>query len=403
MSNATDTSFGFIANPDNTNVSGGPANWTGGMAISQKPLGISGYFKYNVASADSALVIVIARQGGATVGAYTYLLGGVHTSYTPFSFTFSPVLSVVPDSIVLAFASSNALTGQGIPGSTLLVDNVSFTGIATQPPHLNGDFELWQSQTLDKPNTWTQDSGGNGMNSVLKTTDSYSGSFALELQTYLGDRGGVPAASPGHVSTGYWDNSCGCRKGGYPFSNTVDTLAFYYKYNPVSGDSAGVDLQFKSAGIPVFTTGAMLHAASSYQYMEIPFSMGMAPDSVIVDIASSAWQDTAVTFVGSDLKIDKMYFKSQPISTGIGQFDMASQLRFYPNPFKTSGTFELNTNLNTDGMTLVIFDPSGRMIKEIKTTEHRFTIDRENMVNGIYFYELKTSDNKIARGKFVVN
>ena len=90
--NAPDTCFGYVTNASNAN-SGGPGSWTGGMAISQKPLGIKGFYQYNVASVDSALIIVTARKNGANVGMFMYLLGGVHSTYTPFNFTFSPALA----------------------------------------------------------------------------------------------------------------------------------------------------------------------------------------------------------------------------------------------------------------------------------------------------------------------
>ena len=50
----TDTSFGYFLN-SNPNSKNGP--WTGGMPYNQKPTGIRGWYKYNVATADSGTII----------------------------------------------------------------------------------------------------------------------------------------------------------------------------------------------------------------------------------------------------------------------------------------------------------------------------------------------------------
>lgn len=398
-----DTCFGYIADANNTSTSGGPSSWTGGMPIAEKPLGITGHYKYNVASADSALIIVIARQGGASIGFYSYTLGGIHGTYVPFNFTFSPVLAVIPDSIIVAFASSNPLVNQGIPGSTLIVDSISFTGITTQPAQMNGDFEMWQTQTLEKPNFWIlQSGGGSGTTGVTKTTDKVAGTFAIEMQTFLGDNNGTPAARGASVGTGYWDNSCSCQKGGYPFSNQIDTLAFYYKYIPIAGDSASVNLSFKSGGSMILNQWATIHSSLSYQYMEIPFNTMSTPDSVIINIQSSVYQDSSIVFVGSDLKIDEMHFKTQPLTTGINQWNLNNQVNFYPNPFRTTGTILISPEINTQGMSVTIYDVTGRVIRKVETNEHKITIDRTSMVNGIYFYELKTNNNVIKTGKIII-
>ena len=48
-----DTSAGYFLNGS---PNGSPSSWTGGMAYNQKPTGIRGYYKYNVATGDSATI-----------------------------------------------------------------------------------------------------------------------------------------------------------------------------------------------------------------------------------------------------------------------------------------------------------------------------------------------------------
>jgi len=328
-----DTSFGYFVN---ANPDGDPSTWKGGMAYNQKPTGIRGYYKYNVATADSATIVVAFSKAGSNIGSYIFSIGGIHTAYTLFNFPLSPALTVTPDSVVLAFLSCKLGNGQphGPAGSTLIIDSVSFTGVSSQPALMNGDFELWQSQTYNTPSDWFLQSGmGEGVN---RTTDAKAGSYAVELTTYTGDNNGTPIARAGWASTGYYPNNCigGCNEqGGFPFSNQVDTLTFWYKYTPSGSDSATINLNFKKNGSTFYSTAMNLHSSVNYQYKEIPFSIpGQVPDSVIIDIMSSSWNDTLLSFVGSDLKIDEMHFKSQPLTTGILEYSNENTVTIFPNP-----------------------------------------------------------------------
>jgi hypothetical protein len=403
VSSGPDTCGAYFGNFDNGN--GNPMSWTGGMPITQKPTGIRGYFKYNVASGDSALMIVVARAGGANIGTFIYKLGGLHSTYTLFNLPFPTALPSIPDSIIFAAASSDlTMNNNGIPGSILKLDSLSWVGITTQPAQMNGDFETWSTQTIETPDMWnTQNGGSNSFGAVAKTTDKVAGNYAIQLTTYLGDNNGVPRAQGAIASNGYWDNACSCQKGGYPFTNMIDTLVFTYKYAPADPtDSANVFVNFKSAGTNIGGNWISLHASASYQTVQLPINLSTAPDTAIIQIQSSNWPDSLLSFVGAVLKVDEMYFKSQPLATVIGSIHSNNDVSFYPNPFRSSGTIMISPEINTTGMIVTIYDVTGRTVKKITTNEHKITIDREEMLNGIYFYELKTNNNVIKTGKIVV-
>lgn len=123
----SDTVGGWFAN-STASGNGDPTTWPGGIAYNQIPTGITGYYKYNVAADDSALIgVVFKNASGQTYAHYFYAVGGIHTDYTRFSFTFSPPLTQAPDTIILVGTSSNLLAGNGVPGSTVKYDSISFT------------------------------------------------------------------------------------------------------------------------------------------------------------------------------------------------------------------------------------------------------------------------------------
>ena len=398
---ATDTNFAYFVN---TNANGGPSSWTGGIPYNQMPTGIRGWYKYNVATADSATIIVMFRNSGNNIGTYYFNIGGIQKTYTLFNFTFNPPLTMAPDSIIFAAAAikinaSNAnQQAHGLPGDTLKLDSISFTGVNSQPDMLNGDFESWQSQTLNTPANWYSQSYGNG-DFINKTTDFYKGKNAIELITYLGNQHNLPAAQPSEISTGYYSNNCNnncIEKGGFPFSNQTDTLIFYYKYAPSGNDSAQINLNFKLNGSQFENRNIFIHASATYDSIVFPFSLSQAPDSVMIDIQSSAWQDTLLSFVGSDLKIDEMHFKSQPLTTGIFKYENNNAISIFPNPTSDKLFIETN-NLKTSIYNLEILNTTGQVVLAKQITNSIEQVDLSGQAAGVYFVKLQSVNNSVVR------
>ena len=309
--NQGDTSLAYMVN--NNPQNGSFSTWHGGVPLSQMPTSFRGYYKY-ASTSDSATIILAFSQGGVNIGTYTRHLGPAST-YTLFQFPM-PTLAQTPDSVVIAFAASLVAGNNptGVPGDTLKIDSISFTGLPAQPAGLNGDFLVWNDTAYTYPNVWNLNGGGNSVTGVKQTTDAVHGMYAIELTTILGNQNNHVAARSGQIMLGYYQNNCNgncSEKGGIPFTNQKDTLCFFYKYLPMNGDSAGLSLQFVLNGNLFNFAGGLLPESDQYTYMEIPFDAGQQPDSVQINIQSSNWDDTLLQYVGSDLKIDRMFFKSQ--------------------------------------------------------------------------------------------
>jgi len=109
------------ANPNN----GDPSTWTGGIPYTQKPTGISGYYKYNVATGDSALIFAVFSKGDVNIGTYVFPIGGYHTDYTQFNLTFEPPLAQTPDAVIFAATSSIIMVNENVvAGSVLTLEDV---------------------------------------------------------------------------------------------------------------------------------------------------------------------------------------------------------------------------------------------------------------------------------------
>jgi hypothetical protein len=388
---ASDTVFAYFIN---TRPEGSPETWNGGMSYDQKPVGLRGWYKYNVASADSGTIIVAFSKGGVNIGTYYVKLGGVKTSYTLFNSVFEPPLSEVPDSVALGALSCNFSKGdqepRGPAGSTLLLDSISFTGVTAQPALLNGDFETWDSHEINFPDKWyIQTERGAG---VARSTDAAKGTYALELSTYAANNGNHQVARAGNASTGHYPQNCegNCDQlGGYPFTNQADTLVLSYKYAPADpSDMAWINLSLKKAGTPIGSQGVFLPATDNYMEMEVPFSAPDTPDSVIIEIQSGLWQDSALMYVGAKLLVDDIHFRSEEVlPTGVPG-NKGDSWRVFPNP--TSGLINLE-GLGTDLNQITVADVSGKTVytyrSGFKPAPDR--IDLSPYGKGVYFITIE--------------
>jgi hypothetical protein len=370
----------------NTDSKQGNMNlWTNGMAYSGRPTGIRGYYKYNVATADSALVIVMFRKNKTTIGTYKYKIGGIKNDFTPFNFTFSTPLSQDPDSLIFALSSSDYYKNMnGVVGSTLTIDSISLNGIDIQPPQFNGDFEMWDQ--IQYPPTLNEWNTQNRLSGLDRTSDSKTGQYAVKLTTYLDPKSNPPSASPGYLSSGYWDNTCNCINGGSPYTLIKDTLAFWYKYAPVAGDAAQVFLEFKKNGTTCGGNNTIIEPSANYKYKEIPFQLDVTPDHVIIQAISSLWENKALSYVGSTLIIDNMYFKSSIINSDIEKYYAPEEITLWPNPVQNS----LNiSNLNETVRLIELYNITGK--KVYSTTLLASNIDVSTLTKGVYFVKIDTA------------
>lgn len=401
----TDTVTGILSNA--SDLSGpDPAGWKGGIPCAETPTGITGYYMYNIPdNSDSAIIAVMFKKNSISIGTYIYYIGGNKTSYSPFHFTFSPALSQTPDSVLIIFVSSDVLHSErGKPGSVLILDSISFTGVTNQPSLLNGDFEQW-SDFLTSPilSNWYFN-----YDNVTRTSDAKSGMYAVQLATRADEDNGNFRLSPGYISNGIWNKFTQNMDGGFPCEIQKDTLVFWYKYQPANpDDKAVVNISFKKNGITIGGNGINLNAAIDYTLVKLSIDLGEnVSDSAVIQISSSLWQsdtwaDTAVSYVGAVLTIDGLKFLST-ISTNVSYLKEKPQIHFYPNPLKGTGIFDLPPDLDLTNMQLLFYDIAGKMVKLIPVKTNRVIIHQSDFSPGVYIYKFIKKDLILDNGKIIV-
>ncbi len=368
-----------------------PNTWHGGIPYSETPTGLQGHYKYNVESGDKGMVVVAFSRNGVNIETYFHYLDGLHTEYTPFNFTFIPALSEVPDSVFIGFISSDMLlNNEAKAGSTLIVDNVSFVGATTQPELLNGDFELWTDENIERITDWYGQRNEYLSKTENGSTDAFEGNYAIVLRTLSDNYDGEINVYPDRAMTGYWDNcdenQCEL-KGGFLFTNQTDKLEFYYKYKPSGNDTAQVRLYFPDNG--GFTSHFMiaedLLPAEEYTFMSVPFDIPFEPTTVVIEFISSVWGYLSSENIGSELKVDAVSFLSSKTSV---QNIKNNGISVFPNPAKNG--FYIPKGFDVEKIS--IFDLSGRLIFTAFSPNNY--VDISHLDKGVYLLELEEKNRK---------
>jgi hypothetical protein len=159
---------------------------------------------------------------------------------------------------------------------------------------------------------------------------------------------------------------------------------------------------FKQNGNVFWNSGTFFSApASTYQYAEIPINLSQVPDTIIIQMQSSSWNDTALSFVGSDFKVDGMFFKSQFAGINNPSANALQQNFVFPNPVHDVLNISVNNNSTLESR-VVIYDITGRSIAEEKFTPagNTHVMNAAQLQPGVYMIELIT-DKRIMRNRFL--
>lgn len=387
VTNGTDTLFGYFVNGD-------PGTGEGGIPYSQHPITLTGYYKSNIPVGDTGIFVVTFKQSGIPVSTDVFTFTGVHSSYTLFTITLSIPPLANPDTVIIGAASSNAFVSNGIPGSMLMLDNLTFNGASSQPAQMNGSFESWTTINTSTPLAWST-----AGDLVHQTTDAHSGSYALLMNSFAYGPG---APSPSYATNGYFPPFSG-PVGGRPYTLLTDTLCGWYKFTPSGMDSATVGVQLTNNTSNVGGNFVALPPASVYTFFSMPFGAFSTPDTMMVIFASS-YDNIDMSNVGSTFKVDDLYLKSSLVGMGPEiNWNAFGQIQLYPNPSSTDCWMEWINNKETP-VIMTITDELGRVVLENSFAaigHQREHIDTSVLAKGSYTITLSQNGNRTSRKLFV--
>jgi len=269
----------------------------------------------------------------------------------------------------------------------------------TQMP--NAGFELW-SATLpnNRPtNYYTVDTMG--MHSCYKTTDKYSGTYAMKLRSLDTTIIFYNVKLPGLATLGKLNINTTTFYGGIPFTDMPTNFRCYFKYLPNGIDTMMMAVYFwhyddvlhkkDTLGGFVLDTSATI---STYTYLDIPIEWNSnyteTPDSMnIILLASYTVKNHTYAY------FDEFSFYYN--TTGMVQSldDVLSEV--YPNP--AQGTINVG---NSEATELYLYSSAGKLICKQFAADRDHQLDVSGLPRGVYI--LKTwNEREVRTSKIVLN
>lgn len=172
---------------------------------------------------------------------------------------------------------------------------------------VNGDFEDWTNNVLfEDPDIWvTGNYGWGGQVVATKSTDKVGGNYSLRLESIINGNDTAFGYAL-HGQTG--QNG---PQGGIPYTDIVDTIKGWYKYDIQTGDSANIFVEFRFGGSTVsMDVIKFIGTQNTWTKFAYAINAGLAtPDSVMVGfVAGNAMANQVMD--GTWLMLDDVSFAS---------------------------------------------------------------------------------------------
>jgi len=326
-------------------------------------------YKSDISVDDSLYLILFRNAGGSPIDMQILAVaGGVHGTWTMASIS---VPAIPQEELVIAFMLSNPYTEETPdPGSWVRIDNVElYNGGTAQTAIADFSFEEWTTQEVETPDNWyTMNEALVGMDLVNadKTTDSYSGTYAIELTNRQDQSSGNVFS--GLLSIADFNNN----ESMVPYSGTPMNFSGAFNYVPAagSGDEGYIHLTFFEMGTPISNYTHTFQETAGYETFSAVLSLTGTPDSIHLS-ASAGNVD------GSVLKLDDLSLSGGNV--GLSELN-AKQVVVFPNPATGIVTISAAGDFNWK-----LISPTGSVVTS--GNEQQFSV--EHLPSGIYFVELK--------------
>jgi len=262
--------------------------FVGGVPFTERADSVKGYFRcYSPDPTDHAILAVIFRKNGADLS-HEYFFIPVQTDTSVFierKFKINynhPTL--IPDSVIILITNPRPFQDTVYSG-WLVADNISFTGASDQIP--NGNFEQWNITAFDQPISWAtlnQAAAHTGSFPVVKTSDSFSGNFAVKVETIIAGSDTIPGLMLSSLTQQF-------HAGAFPLGVRYTSLSGNVKFFPENDDTLSVVMLLYHndtiAGYAFTFFGGLINQYTSFDvpvyYAENFFE---TPDSAVIYIAA---------------------------------------------------------------------------------------------------------------------
>ena len=381
-----------------------PDAWTGGQPYTDHVDTVKFYYKLHVLNQDTALVLIQFKYQGVPVGGGIFKFpASMNTNtWTEFSAPTHMPAGVVPDTLMLGVASSNAIAEVGMePGSQIALDNMRFyNGTTEVAAPVNGNFENWVQYNITKPDSLHSSLdryAGAGDLPVSRVTDHTEGSYGIKLYTFVHPVFNDTLAGMVTNSEGFnvWHSS-----GGDPLTDNPVGISYDIKgmVTALSVDPAWISFVFKHNGSFVYSVGDNFDAnsglsTSSFTHKYYPLSMSQTPDTVAFMAASSMKP-------GDYIVLDNIMLE---YPAGVTENIEARELKAFPVPANDHINLKINAR-QAETVRIILTDIHGRKVYEktfdLQLGNNIVRIPLKNLPAGMYVYTITDSTGGFSK-KFI--
>lgn len=314
--------------------------------------------------------------------------------------------------------------------STLLLSGLAGILFAQQPALTNGNMETWTQFTGTNESYWEPGTGATRTTHFLRTlnqladeafpltgpvttiretnaSDVYAGTYAAKmvsnvLSTFF---------LPGFVGTGDLDIVGQTIHLGRQFDGRPEKFQGWYKYTPVSGDSAEFRVwltRYDDMSMQSVLVGEgsqkILGAVNTYTMFDIAINYldPGTPDTVVIFCTASAGYNltnllSSTGQAGSALWADDMSFY---YPAGINEDELThQQVKVYPT--LVSDILSVQTTLTNPNMKVRVYDINGKVIINENMPSSLHTIDVSMLAAGTYVVVVQDAFHLLARHRFI--
>lgn len=264
---------------------------------------------------------------------------------------------------------------------------------------LNGGFEVWSKNI--NPDNWIS-LNSSEYSTVTKSTDKYSGEYALKGEVVNYDSSSVPPRLYG-----------GSNGEGFTVSKRYASFDGYYKFVPVAGDVLNVVIIMYKDNSPIASLDTNLDLTLNYKNFSLPiqYSKSEIPDRFYIEITINDTTEILPAHVGSYFLLDDVELSGESVvdvaNSNWNVPDAFHVYQNYPNPFNPSTTIRYSIP-EADQVIISIYDINGKMISTLLNAKqnagiHEVSWNGKNnsgmpVVSGVYLYRVKSGNySKISK------
>ena len=264
---------------------------------------------------------------------------------------------------------------------------------------LNGGFETWSNNI--NPDNWITNNAF-VYNSVTKSSDKYSGEYALRGEVVNYDSSSIPP-----ILFGGTDGQ------GFTVGKRYASFDGYYKFIPVPGDVLSVVCIMYKDNSPIGSINTNLEPSSDYTNFSVPINYlnSEIPDRFFVEIVINDTTGALPAHIGSYYLLDEIGLSGESV-VGVANSNLNIPHAFYvyqnyPNPFNPSTNIRYSLT-KSDNVLINIYDINGNLISTLLNTRqnagtHEVTWNGKNnsglqVVSGVYLYKVQAGNSsKISK------